>query len=709
MRIHQVHIKNFRLLRNVEVTLEDNVTVIVGRNNSGKTSLTELFRRLLAERAPTFKLEDFSCAAHLEFIEAFRLKLSGGAQDKVREILPSIEVSLTVSYKEDTQLGLLGDFIVDLDPDCTDAKIVARYELDDGKLDTLFADLTLTDEGNPEEVAAFYAAMKERVQPLFRAKLHAADPNDPTNTKQLDWSTLTKLLRSGFINAQRSLDDTTHRDNDVLGGILNSLFEKAKSGLANEADQGAAEELDTAVERMRLQIDADINVNLKAITPAFSMFGYPGLTDPNLTTETSLDVTKLLQNHTKIRYAGSHGVSLPEAYNGLGARNLIYILLHLFEFFKAYQTESHSPGVQIIFIEEPEAHLHPQMAEVFIKQLSRIAKFFEVEYNDGEPWPVQFVVSTHSSHMANEARFEIIRYFLASPETDASHVRKTRIKDLRQGLKGTHQDDIEFLHQYMTLTRCDLFFADKASLIEGCAERLLFPKMIEKVDEGLTKKLSSQYVAVVEICGAYAHKFFDLLEFLELKTLIITDLDSVKKNDANKRVKCVVADGMFTSNGCVKTWFKDTDEDISPATLLAKADEDKTDGMIRLAYQIPETPGGPCGRSFEDAFMLANLNLFEITGEASTHALTAYDKAADENKAEFALKYAIKENNWKVPLYISQGLTWLAEVPSVTPIPVETASAASKSDTPKVSVKASKSAKGAGTPTKKPSGGKKRG
>ncbi|MEM0628668.1 AAA family ATPase [Klebsiella michiganensis] len=60
MRIHQVKIKNFRLLANVELVLEEQTTVIVGRNNSGKTSLSEIICRFLADGSATFQLEDFS-------------------------------------------------------------------------------------------------------------------------------------------------------------------------------------------------------------------------------------------------------------------------------------------------------------------------------------------------------------------------------------------------------------------------------------------------------------------------------------------------------------------------------------------------------------------------------------------------------------------------------------------------------------------------
>jgi len=674
MKLKRIEIANFRLLRNVSLTLEDGVTVIVGRNNSGKTALTELFRRLLGDRTPSFQIEDFSCTVHPSFFHAYQLHHSAAEPADIRAALPAIEIRLTVSYAgDDAGLGPLGNFIVDLDLACTDALIQIRYELDDGKIDSLFADFDFDPSAVSEaEREAFYRTVKERLPRLFRPTLHAVDPHDATNSKKLDWTALPSLLRSGFINAQRWLDDTTHRDNDVLGKVVESLFKTARSELADEKDHKVAETLDSAVEEMRIRLDSDFNKNLKELLPALSLFGYPGLTDPELRTETTLDVERLLVNHTKVRYAGANGVSLPEAYNGLGPRNLIFILLQMLEFFKSYQADKEAPGVQIIFVEEPEAHLHPQMAEVFIRKLGEIATLFSTKYNDGVPWPVQFVVSTHSSHMANEAPFETIRYFLATPESQGHHLRQTRIKDLRNGLSGTPVEDREFLQQYMTLTRCDLFFADKAALIEGCAERLLLPKMIAKVDAASDgPKLSSQYVSVVEVCGAYAHKFFKLLDFLELRTLIITDLDSAKKNSGNKLKKCLVAEGTHTTNACIKDWFED--RNISPTSLIATRAEDKTDGIIRLSYEIPEEAGGPCGRSFEDAFMLANPDLFELAEIPVTQrAKAAWDAAGDENKAEFALRYALIQSDWMVPRYIAEGLKWLAETPAdAAPAPAE--------------------------------------
>ena len=160
----------------------------------------------------------------------------------------------------------------------------------------------------------------------------------------------------------------------------------------------------------------------------------------------------------------------------------------------------------------------------------------------------------------------------------------------------------------------------------------------------------------MEVGGAYAHRFYDLLNFLELRTLIITDIDSVAPNASNKRVAVPVAQGTFTSNACIKEWFS---PDVSPAQLLAKTADEKISAGRRLAYQIPEEDGGPSARSFEDAFILANPELFEL-GEGDRADL-AYEHAAEQKKSSFALEHAIESTAWRTPRYIAEGLRWLAE------------------------------------------------
>ncbi len=684
MKITQISIKNFRLLEDIELCLEDGTTVIIGRNNSGKTSLTQLFRRLLEDTSTRFKLEYFSLGVHEQFWNAYELHRSEKDEVDIRQALPIISTTLTVEYGKDEDLGPLADFVIDLNEECTSAQIIIRYALAPGKIAQLFADLD-------EDKNAFFKALKERIPKFFVAAIEAQDPNDPTNQKSLGGGDLRSVLKFAFINAQRALDDASNKEKAILGKIFEKLFTAASSETANTTDQATANALKSAADTVQDQIDENFNEQLKNLAPTFDLFGYPGLTDPQLRTETVLKVEQLFSNHTTVGYLGVNGVNLPESYNGLGPRNLIYILLKLFAFFKEFTNQQPASGVQLIFIEEPEAHLHPQMQSVFIRKLEEIRDLFAKEYNNNNAWPVQFVVTTHSSHIANEATFDSMRYFLTKLCPQESLLYKTEIKDLRTGLsdkKNQESDeeklkmsDREFLHKYMTLTSCDLLFADRAILIEGATERLLLPEMIRKSDDTMIdteQKLGSKYLTVIEVGGHHAHRFFRLLDFLNLRTLIITDIDSTKRTEtgkmkkdgepAIKQVKCPVSEGEQSSNSCINAWFKNPQE-VNPSCgdLLVKNSTQKINRNLRLAFQIPHVDKDACGRSFEDAFLLANPKKFGITGKDSKERESqAWLSATRIDKTDFALHHAIIDTEWITPRYIEEGLQWLAGDASCT-------------------------------------------
>ncbi|MBD2828190.1 hypothetical protein ID875_07215 [Streptomyces globisporus] len=229
--------------------------------------------------------------------------------------------------------------------------------------------------------------------------------------------------------------------------------------------------------------------------------------------------------------------------------------------------------------------------------------------------------------------------------------------------------DKDFLHKYLTLTRADLFFADKAILIEGTTERIFIPAAIAEFDEKGQKigaaSLSSQYVSIMEAGGAYAHLFYPFLDFLGLQTLVITDMDAARLGAKSKQLEsCCVHEATATTNQGIKKWFDKND--LSPSKLLQEAEESiPVDGMRGLAYQVPETNNGPCGRTFEDSFILANPALFNLPVDESESNLDKELKARaiakSYKKSDFALTFAITQHDWHIPRYIKRGLEWLLD------------------------------------------------
>lgn len=92
IRLTNVHVEGFRLLENIESAVEASTTVVVGRNNSGKTSLTEVFDRFLGERAGKFRLEDFAAAVRPKFLSAKALRNGGATASEAGLVVQWISV-----------------------------------------------------------------------------------------------------------------------------------------------------------------------------------------------------------------------------------------------------------------------------------------------------------------------------------------------------------------------------------------------------------------------------------------------------------------------------------------------------------------------------------------------------------------------------------------------------------------------------------------
>jgi len=291
------------------------------------------------------------------------------------------------------------------------------------------------------------------------------------------------------------------------------------------------------------------------------------------------------------------------------------------------------------------------MQYVFIKNIKDLLE--EGRKIGNSKVQLQTFMTTHSSHIVSECDFDDLKYFVKEKDADGYNIVSKNLKDLEicyQKENGISNNHFKFLKQYLTLNRSEIFFADKIILIEGDTERILLPAMMKKLDQdyNFDIPLLSQNISIIEV-GNYSNIYSEFINFLNTKTLIITDIDSNKllddvdenrnykyNKDGSKKQKivpCRVENkyGVFTSNSSLKFYLKSKLEQnnkenvikvLTKLTLLDKIIKyseitDPTnnkkcnqwvsnpDGNVLIVYQTSEKNDSGVkynARSFEDSF-----------------------------------------------------------------------------------------------------------
>jgi predicted ATP-dependent endonuclease of OLD family len=334
--------------------------------------------------------------------------------------------------------------------------------------------------------------------------------------------------------------------------------------------------------------------------------------------------------------------------------------------------------LHVVLIEEPEAHLHAQVQQVFIKKAYKVLRAHAAL--KGDSLSTQLIVSTHSSHIAHELDFTCLRYFRREAATKEGEIPTAKVVNLSKTF-GDHDDTSKFATRYLRTTHCDLFFADATILVEGAAERILVPHFIR------TKfpKLDQCYISLLEIGGAHAHRLRPLLETLGLLSLIIADLDAVEASKSSKALP-ERGKGYRTGNSTLKDWVPKI-EGLDELLGLPSDTKQTPEKLVRVAYQCPITVKFKEGEAeaeaipytFEDALALTNVELFRgysdpigllrklqaALGKATLAdaCKDMFDNLEKGSKAEMALEllYLSEPGEVLPPVYIADGLKWLEE------------------------------------------------
>lgn len=720
MHIASLKIRNFRRLRDVTIDLARDISIFVGANNSGKTSAGQALMLFMAASRERFTVHDFNAECWAS-IDAF-----GEGEPGV--VLPSISLDIWFHVEA-------GDLhrVVDLLPSLT-------WQ---GTLVGLRVEFSVSDA---ESLLRNFRDARERARASIRPRGDGATPYHPCPRTLREY--LEENLRREFELRYYVLDvaqfdsafvpqgdylpqlltsEKGRTGKDVLSSLVRLDFLHAQRHLSDSADGSRAEDLSRCLSRFYernlekrgddydalralAESEAMLNDHLKRVfEPTLSRLaslGYPGLSNPRLLIKSALNPATIMSSHdgARVHYAldepqaGAEQSTLPDRYNGLGFKNLIYMVVELLDLHAQWMDiEESRPLLHLIFIEEPEAHMHAQLQQVFIR---KVLDILVIEGADKTYYASQLVVTTHSPHILYERGFRPIRYFRRSSGLVG---QSSDVLNLSAFYDRTANPTRDFLERYLKLTHCDLFFADAAILVEGNVERLLLPQMIEKA----APRLQSAYLSILEIGGAFGHRFRSLIEFLGITALIITDIDSVTESasgvDADDEVaagtSCMVStSGAASSNQTLVQWLPGLK---AIADLLAANPNQRTqarrqagEALIRVTYQtkVGVTWGGRtvsvAGRTLEEAFALENLSLCQdaacgelklrvrgssnLTLEQLAECLHKRVKRDGFNKTDFALALLAQDPAmWQVPFYIADGLRWLEQeiTPIVTPNP----------------------------------------
>ena len=699
MKIKRITLKNFRLLKDFSIELQDKLSLIVGKNNVGKTSLLVALDKFInggGDQKKRIRYNDFN----LDFQQEIELLLEGPmiAENDYKE--RSISLRIFCEFSDMDSLDNIGNKILTNLEDANNYfalgfDYVLTYDGYKRMRDDFAEQKAKYDEAHKAEKEKptfdkrdYLEHRQERFFTIIRKSVHvekkdmSLDEKRFVNISQLQGFRLDDIISFEFISARRSVDN---RELDhTLSGQTSRLYEAQEMSEKNEK---AREDFLSSL-RDTDKVLSDIYKDMfDDVIGTVARLGGMKKEETIIKVISTLQHRELLKGNTTVVY--EHGSrDLPENYNGLGYMNLISIIFEIKLIVEKMKraTKRRPADINLLFIEEPEAHTHPQMQYVFIKNIKALIDE-GIKGKNGKV-ALQTVISTHSPHILADCDFDDIKYLRREQGQNA--VVSKNISELKTLYDGDNHKYYRFLRQYLTVMNSELFFADKAIFIEGDTERILMPLMMRKVDEdnqpGKEKNevnLLSQNISVLPI-GAHSHIFEKFFQFIGLeKLLVVTDIDICEAEGHHKKCMYDSTKEQVTSNKALKHYFGNDKKiadyvGMSDDQKLLKWDETQgklkptTDGNVMVSYETPE--GGYQPRSFEDAFFQMNADfmanssidetaldvkaLEQFKNDKDAYALAEGVGSKSALAAELILAET-KESKWQVPTYIKNGLLWL--------------------------------------------------
>ncbi|TAF08794.1 MAG: DUF2813 domain-containing protein [Flavobacteriia bacterium] len=460
MYLSSIYIENYRGIKKLNVNFQKDINVIIGENGSCKTAL----------------------------IDAIRLLYNLGSQQRELYVTTDDfyigESVITISYEfrdlTTDQKGAFYEYVVLGESEENDyARITISYKRENQKI--LFSYFTGEVEGQKADSITFQ----------FFIHYYLSALRDSTR----DLMTNRSSILGNLIN--RQVENNNSQEN------YETLIKNANDNLLKLKEVTDSRE--------------SININLTKIYKQ-SIENQIGLRIEETKAEHIVNIIKPYLPHDTEALSGD-GFSLKQ--NSLGFNNLIYIATVLGDI--SQQLEDDKTSHYSLLIEEPEAHLHPQL------QLN-LYYFLKQTNSEGNS---QLFITTHSPTLTSKVPLDNLIHL--SKDYEAINLNKcfesreeVKIEDEDE---DTYTDDAIYrkgqLERYIDVTKSQLFFSKGVLFVEGISEELLIPVFAQI----LNQKLEDYNIELLNADGTSFYPFIylfnstDKYKTLPIPLSILTDDD----------------------------------------------------------------------------------------------------------------------------------------------------------------------------------------
>ncbi|WIW29300.1 ATP-dependent nuclease [Bacillus inaquosorum] len=563
MFISQISIENFRTFKKkTEINFHDGTNVIIGHNNAGKTTVMRALEILFdTKKSKRLSIDDFNKQTSIQELK--------NAPPKVTISAKLIESENECMYSD--ELVTVSTWLTRLEKPY-EALITFEFFLPEKEQEAYLKRFEKMDSVNLDE---YWNAIQHDFLKKYIHKIYVGNPN---NKNTIDFESIDKFAFQ-FLSAIRDTErDLFTGRNTLLKEVIDffmdydikinqELEKEARFDMIKEKKNKFSKDAQNLIENLQARMFEGKKHMLKYVQDTGA--GFDGM---NPSFEGSILDTELY-SALKLIVEHETGVKIPAVHNGLGYNNLIYISLLLAKMQKDASGEylgSNAKVFSILAIEEPEAHLHPNMQYKFLKFLKENR---EAEVN-------QIFITTHSPNIT------------AAVDLDDIIVLRKFGKNIHIAYPGKVFDDSmedikskKYVERFIDVTKADIFFAENLILVEGLAEQLLVPEFARKIQKDLT----DSHTSVINIGGRYFDHFLKLFNekkskyAIKKKVACITDLDPVRreliKDNTQKQNPWKSCSPLFLNVDCKNYQYK------ACSNSLVNSIGDKKEGLIRVFTQ----------------------------------------------------------------------------------------------------------------------------